>query len=375
METANILIIADDRLLLQALSDMLRIKFDGATVDTFGTLEEARERMIHRDYDIIVSDIRLSGIEGVTILEDIRSRRPNAVIFLLTEDADRELAVRAIAAGAYTFIPKPVDPDILAVWITRALQMRQISRSMEEQQAVLARYAKEAEQLEQMRAQAQELRHLAAHLEAVREEERTRIARELHDELGQTLTAIKLDLSWLERQISGFPAEASSLLLLKIRFMLKLTQDTIRAVQRISADLRPTILDKVGLPAAVEWQAQQFAQRAGLISEFDIDPRIVLDKATSVALFRTLQEILTNIARHAQATKVTIKLKQQNGSILMEVMDNGRGISKEQLSSSASLGITGMRERVRLMGGDICISGGPGQGTTVRISVPATNRR
>lgn len=371
MVRVRLLIIASDRLLLQTFSDTLRIKLSLASIDAFRTLEEARNQTPPGDYDLVVSDIRLGDVEGAGVLQEIRSRWPSATVFFIAGSEDRELAIRAVDAGAYLFIPKSIDPDLLAIWITRALEMRHLSRLSKEQQAALAQHAKEATQLEQIRAHAEELRHLTAHLEAVREEERTRIARELHDELGQTLTAIKLDLSWLERQISGFPAEFSSLLLLKIRFMLKLIQDTIRAVQRISADLRPAILDKVGLPAAIEWQTQQLAQRAGLVSELDIDPRIVVDKAKSVALFRTFQEILTNIIRHAQATQIAIKLKRQNGSILMEVTDNGRGISEEQLSNPTSLGLTGMRERIRLMGGDIQISGGSGQGTTVRITIPA----
>jgi signal transduction histidine kinase len=203
----------------------------------------------------------------------------------------------------------------------------------------------------------------------VREEERTRLARELHDQLGQSLTAIRIDLAGLktatdrDRQSQRIDAISS------------LIDETIRTVRRISTELRPGILDDLGLVAAVEWAAEEFQARAGIACQVSLphtNPAIDAERAT--ALFRILQETLTNIARHAGATQVTIGLSQESGYAALEVRDNGRGIGENQLSAPGSLGILGMRERALLLGGEFFI-GSPGKGTTVRVRIPIHRRR
>jgi signal transduction histidine kinase len=212
----------------------------------------------------------------------------------------------------------------------------------------------------------QQLRALSAHLQSVREEERTRIAREIHDELGQALTALKLDVASLARKSANDPFIEE-----RTRSMVELINETIQTVRRIATELRPAILDDLGLPAALEWQTHEFQKRTGLACELKIDPELKVAPAPSTALFRVFQETLTNITRHAHATAVTIYLGQQHGHVVLEVRDNGVGIAENQVSGLRSLGITGMRERVQLLGGDIQLAGIPGQGTTVRIHVPA----
>jgi PAS domain S-box-containing protein len=211
------------------------------------------------------------------------------------------------------------------------------------------------------------LRALAAHLEAAREEERTRVAREIHDELGQALTGVKMDLSWLRKKL---PKEQDALRQ-KTESMLALMDQTIQSVRRIATELRPGVLDDLGLTAAIEWQIREFQKRTGIKCQLAARLEdICLDRPRSTALFRIFQETLTNIARHARATKVSIKLEQNNGDVSLQVQDNGNGIPKSKLSDPRSLGILGMRERALLLGGEVAIRGARGKGTKVTARIP-----
>jgi PAS domain S-box-containing protein len=217
-----------------------------------------------------------------------------------------------------------------------------------------------------------QLRALAARLQNAREEERTRIAREIHDELGQALTAIKIDLAALIRELPG----GSAAQLQRSQSILKLLDEAIQSVRRIATELRPGVLDDLGLAAAVEWAAEEFQARTGTNCEVSLPGvDIALDPERATALFRVLQETLTNIARHANATRVDVRLAQENQNLILEIHDNGQGIGEEHLSESRSLGILGMRERALLLGGELTISGEPGKGTTVRVRIPQPNRK
>ena len=220
---------------------------------------------------------------------------------------------------------------------------------------------------EQLRLSHDQLRALTAQLQSVREEERTRVAREIHDELGQALTAIKLDVTALVRELPEGRGPAVQ----RSQSILKLLDETIQSVQRISTDLRPGILDDLGLAAALEWAAEEFEARTGTKCRISMsDEDITADPDRATALFRIFQETLTNVARHAKATEVNVRLASENGELVLEVRDNGQGIQAEQLSTGKSLGILGMRERARLLGGDLIIQGVPGGGTTVIARIP-----
>jgi PAS domain S-box-containing protein len=224
---------------------------------------------------------------------------------------------------------------------------------------------KEAEQrLNQSREQ---LRALAAHLQTVREEERTRIAREIHDVLGQAMTGVKIDLAWLEKKI---PAGQTALLE-RIRDISELVNPTIETLRNICAELRPGVLDDLGLAAAIEWQAAEFARRTGIATAVAANPHgLTLDDERSTALFRIFQEALTNVARHSGATKVDVEIAERDGCVELIVHDNGRGITGLELSNGGSLGLLGMRERAHVFGGDVTIRGAPGGGTIVKATVP-----
>lgn len=219
---------------------------------------------------------------------------------------------------------------------------------------------------EALRLSRQQLRNLAAHLQSVREQERTDIAREVHDELGQALTALKMDVHWLSQRMSTVPALQD-----KTRAMSDTIDTTVQAVRRISSELRPKLLDDLGLSAAIEWQAREFEERSEIQCDVRSVPEdIVLDQARTTALFRIFQETFTNVARHAGASRVDVLLQRHPGEVEMTVTDDGRGITAEQVSDARSLGIVGMRERVHAFGGSLQIAGSADSGTTVRVTIP-----
>lgn len=211
----------------------------------------------------------------------------------------------------------------------------------------------------------QELRDLSAHIESMREKERTDIAREIHDVLGQSLTALRIDLSWLKKRI---PPQHDDLID-KTIVMDGLISDVIFTVRRLSSMLRPGILDDLGLTAAIEWQASEFMKRTGIRCIVGCSEIENLSEDKSVAIFRIFQESLTNIIKHAGADEVRIFLGASGPSLEMRISDNGKGIDEESMKTKGSYGIIGMKERVKALNGEIEISGSS-SGTTIRVVIP-----
>lgn len=210
-----------------------------------------------------------------------------------------------------------------------------------------------------------QLRELSASLQSVREEERTRIARELHDELGQQLTSLKMDLAWFATKVSD------SRLQDRLGAMTQVVDATVASTRRLSSELRPLMLDDLGLIPAVEWLAQDFSRRTGIAIDMDLPAEDdTLPEEIKTPLFRILQESLTNVARHAQASRVCITLAHHDDTVRLTVRDNGNGLAPDAQRKRGSYGLMGIRERVYLLGGNVCISGEAGAGTTVEVSVP-----
>ena len=213
------------------------------------------------------------------------------------------------------------------------------------------------------------LRALTRRLRAVREEESTRIAREVHDELGQALTALKFDLAWLTDQPNP------PVLRDKLGTMTQQVDGLLQTVRRIAAELRPGVLDSLGLVAAIEWQAQDFHRRTGILCHTNLpEAQLHVEPTRATTVFRILQEALTNVARHAHATEVGIALVHGNGHVILEVSDNGIGLSTDPWQDAHSLGLLGMRERARGMNGEVDVKPGPIHGTIVTVSLPTRDR-
>ena len=223
-----------------------------------------------------------------------------------------------------------------------------------------------------LKATSEQLRALSASLESAREDEATRIARELHDELGATLSILRWDLEDAVEVISE-STDLSQLagLRKKIEGMIQLTDTTLDAVRRIVSELRPIVLDELGLSEAIEWQVQQFQSRTGIIFRCECYlENLDLKREQSTAVFRIFQEALTNILRHAHATEVDITMNEEDRELVLTISDNGKGITEKEKSAAQSLGILGMRERAHLIGGTIDIRGAEGQGTVVTLTIP-----
>jgi PAS domain S-box-containing protein len=219
--------------------------------------------------------------------------------------------------------------------------------------------------------QKEQLRALAERLQQVREEDRKRVARDLHDRIGQILTAIKMDMTWMTRHL---PA-AQSEVLARLAESIQLINDGVKSVRTICSGLRPGVLDDLGLAAAIEWQASEFASRNGVPCQVSVPPiDLHLDGDRATAAFRIFQECLTNVIRHAEAKSVRVSLCQENEKIVLVVQDDGIGFCESDLLNSlGSLGLLGMRERAQFCGGDVQISSSPGAGTTVTVCVPVDN--
>jgi PAS domain S-box-containing protein len=224
---------------------------------------------------------------------------------------------------------------------------------------------------EQIRRSHEQFRLLSAHLLTVREEERTKIAREIHDELGQSLTAIKFETSIIERDVAKMRNKTlAKTLQEKLDQVHKLINSTIQTVKNISSELRPIYLD-LGVIPAIEWQSQEFQNRTGIQCNFSSEfEDIDLDREKSTVMFRILQEALTNVARHAQARNVDVDLKQENSHYVLQIMDDGKGIPETELANPKSLGLLGMRERAGVVKGDVAFNVNSPQGTKVTVRIP-----
>lgn len=226
---------------------------------------------------------------------------------------------------------------------------------------------------EKLKTQAQlaesykQVQRLASHLQSIREQERTHIAREIHDELGQQLTAIKFDASWLKRQLK----EGDERIQERLTGLISLIDHTVKTVRRISSELRPGIIDELGLAETIEWQSREFEKRTGIkikqrISTIESE----VDKDIAINIFRVYQETLTNISRHAAATLVETTLEEKDGNLLLTVKDNGTGFDLEEVKDKKTLGITGMKERAFLFRGHLIIESRKGEGTLIQLVVP-----
>ena len=248
----------------------------------------------------------------------------------------------------------------------RTTQLVESNKSLKEE---IAKRIMIGDELKESR---ERLRNLTKHLQKIREQERASLSRELHDELGQLLTGMKMDMRWIERRLP----EESALILERLRSTVTLIDDAISSVQRISMALRPPALDDFGLSEAIKLVVTNFEKKAHFTCTFISMPqRIVLNREISTEAFRICQEALTNITRHAEAKNVTVLLQNTGDKLIMEIKDDGRGITKKEMVDRTSLGLMGMRERAYSVEGNLTIMGMKGEGTIVTLNVPLSERK
>lgn len=349
----RILLLEDNAPHAELVEHFLResgLKFQLTRVETRDTFIEQIEQ---HPPDMILSDYALPSFDGYAALALAKEKTPNIPFIFVTGTMGEEVAIETLKSGATDYVLK-TRLARLGPAVHRAL--RESAERRERQRAE-----------DKLRRSLDQLRALTTYLQYVREEERTRIAREVHDELGQALTGLKLDMSWLATKVARSTQPVQE----KVRTMVNHIDETILTVRRIATELRPGILDSLGLVAALEWQANEFQTRAGIECHVksSVDDSGLQQQLTTV-FFRIYQETLTNIIRHAQATRVDVLLAEENGALVLTVKDNGRGISEEEIANTRSIGLVGMRERAMLIGGEITLHGAPGLGTTMTLRVP-----
>jgi signal transduction histidine kinase len=319
---------------------------------TVQSIEDFGEELSRRSPSIILSDYWLPTFDGGKALEVAKELAPEVPFIFVTGILGEEIVIEMLKQGAIDYVLK-TRLDRLAQAVGRALRESEQRRAHQKAQ-------------EKIKRSNDQLRALTGHLQFVREEERTRIAREVHDELGQALTGLKIDLSWISGKVRG-----DRVLQRKIKSMAANLDETIQAVRRIATEMRQGVLDSLGLVAAIEWQAMDFQDRTGIPCEVKIDIKeAIWGREFSTSCFRIFQETMTNVIRHAHATRVTVRLSQVGQELVLTVRDNGRGISEKEILHPRSIGLIGIRERVAQLGGQVFFFGVPTRGTTMTMKVP-----
>ncbi|HEX3203251.1 MAG TPA: response regulator [Nitrospiraceae bacterium] len=438
----RVLIVDDDPALLHALPETVKTRMREVAVETSDTAPEALKRISETDYDAIITDIKMPGMDGLALLGEIRTLRPDTPTLLITGHGEHELAVQALRGGAYDFIQKPIDRDYFVASLGRAVQVYQLKRQVEEQKRALARHAENLEQLVQARtrelmqanaakdaalAQArdeiaqrkkaeealqrlneqleqrvadrtheltklnvdlvreiaerrlaeealhksrEELRALAARLLTVQEEERRRISCELHDDLNQKLAVLVMNMEAAERRLSPDIEKTRT----QLQSLRNETAELSDDVRRLAYRLHPSILDHLGLAIALQSHVEEFGKREevqAIFTQRDLPESV--PQPLSTCLYRVAQEALRNVAKHARASRVAVRLRRDDECLHLSIFDSGIGFKPPKGRELQGLGFVSMQERVRLVGGRFDVKSRPGRGTYLSIRVPLSN--
>lgn len=319
-------------------------------IDCVDQLPDFADALARQAYDLVLADYHLPGCTALDAWTLVRALAAPPPFVLLSGAIGETAAVDAIQLGIADYLLKDNMARLPHV-LQRALEVHR------------ARLAAEQAQTE-LRASQQQLAALTEHLQTSIEQERAAIAREIHDDIGGALTAVKFDLSWLDRN-SAAPAQRQH-----IATALEMLQHALGASQRIMMNLRPPVLDQ-GLVAAVQWLCENFERRTGIPVRLQRSrEHIAVDDAIQLVAYRTAQEALTNISKYAQASRVTVDLSDQEGVLTVEITDNGCGMAPAQHQRAKGFGLRGLQERARTVEGWLDISSHPGKGTSIIVSIP-----
>ena len=339
-----------DAALIQKLLQRSGIRFSAKVASDE---EEFLAALEENDFDAVLADNALPQYSSLEALKLLKEKNPFVAFILVTGTVSEEFAVNILQLGADDYILK-TNLVRLPSAISKAVENRMMQKEKQ--------YAEK-----EMKELNEQLRSLTAHLQHVREEEQARIAREIHDELGQLLTAIKMDISSANRKITEAPDEAK----IYLAQSLKMVDDTVKTVRRIASELRPGILEDFGLIAALEWQSQEFEKRNDILCNFTCPiPKLTIEKNISIGLYRIYQEALTNVARHSGANIVTSAFTREGDNLVLSISDNGNGFDPLEIKSKKTLGLLGMKERALIMKGELVTQSIPGTGTTITVTIP-----
>lgn len=305
---------------------------------------------LERPWDAIISDYNLPGFTGLQVLEALKERRLLTPFILVSGEIGEDTAVGAMRDGASDYLLKN-NLNRLAPALLHAIDAAENER---------ARAAADHELIKSK----QRLHELAGHLQTSVELERAAIAREIHDDVGGSLTALKFDLAWIDRHAQEPEVRQ------RVAAALETVNSAIEASQRIMHNLRPAILEQ-GLVAALQWMTARFERRTGIEAALRIgEERLELPSGVPLVAYRTAQEALTNVSKHALATRVDVELSQDSGVLTLEIRDNGRGMGPGDLAKERSFGIRGLHERAATVGGWVDLASAPGGGTSLILTVP-----
>lgn len=344
--TSKILIVDDDPLGVETLQSILNGQ--GYSLASANSGPAALKKADEFLPDLILMDVMMPGMDGFEVCRRIRTtpKLAEVPIIILTALDDRPSRLLGIESGADDFLTKPVDRQELR------LRVRTIVR--------LNRYRT-------LLTQRENIRQLAESVVTAQEEERKRLSRELHDDLGQALIAHALSLRNLQSELPLQPEELSK----KLDILVTETNQTINKMRQLAHDIRPTLLDALGLRAALETYSREFSLRTGLPVIFEADPKLPeMPEVYSITLYRILQETLTNVIKHSRASQAWVELSIEEHNINLIIQDNGVGFSTEDDASSKGIGITGLKERLTLVGGELVISSSATKGTIISAYLP-----
>jgi len=353
----NLLLIED------SASDMILIteylKADGFEVncEMICSEEDLKRELVHNAWDVVVCDHFMPGFSSSRALEVLQESGVEIPLLVVSGMIDEKIAIDSLKAGAFDYVMK----DNLAR-LPSAIQNAMTAYDLVRKQKVANRELEASRRL---------LRRLAAHLQNAREEERERFARDLHDDLGSGMAALKIDLKWLIKRLGGKDPEADE----KLSGMTRLIDGAIASVRQVITEMRPSMIDDLGLMATIEWQLDEFGKRNHVKVELDrnCDDFSFENKDYDISIFRIFQEALNNIAKHAEASKVIVTVMDEGEAFIVEISDDGRGFDMNTRSNKDSFGIISMSERVLVMDGEIDVVSTPGNGTLVKLSVPIRN--
>ena len=340
--------IENDAIIIRELlgSEGLIFQFDHVSTES-----EFTDKLKSEKFDIILSDYNLPGFSGFTALFLSKKYCPEVPFICISGTIGEDLAVELMHLGASDYILKD-RLSRLPVAIEHAISDVKVKQARIEAD-------------EEIKNMKESLEKLNQHLDEIREDERASISREIHDQLGQSLTAIKIDIDWLYEKSASDSEERT-----KLVEIIELITDMSKDVQRIAFELRPLILDDLGLGSGMEWYIREFQKRTGITCLLKLDDVQFPDRKKNLTLYRILQEALTNVTRHAKAKKIIINLYRYEDSIILEVFDDGIGLEKEKIHSYNSLGFIGIRERLKQHNGNMDIQSTLNKGTKLTITIP-----